>query len=366
MPSRRLVWLALCLAWLAAPLVARGDKLPATIDSAATDVAPEIDGVIDADEWKAAPVIKFDLEMFRFPTFAAEKSRACELRVMNSANALYVAWRVPDATVNASLSPVDFDLAMLAFCRGKELAAGDDRHAIAPGAYRDKHVTTPGKDADDPQQDGRGAGVQADGAYTLEWAIPLNSGDANDIAVKPGDSLRFNLAYFDAFQFDFKDTQAGAAYGNNLNIAQGWGTLRLASKVRDDGGTAFSGPTWVKPLFDSFAGTPAGRMRLVETAVIPGGSPPTVKAVIEYPYLDPQGQPRQGRREKEAHRTSVAGQVAAVPECRLRVGRHGRRLSRRARFCRGHPQPTGDQSPDSHAPARRGTAAPDPCVALRR
>ena len=49
---------------------------------------------------------------------------------MNSANGVYTALRVPDATVNGSLAPLDFALAMLAFSRGKERAAGDDRKVV--------------------------------------------------------------------------------------------------------------------------------------------------------------------------------------------------------------------------------------------
>ena len=76
---------------------------------------------------------------------------------MNSANGLYIAFRVPDATVNDSLVPIKVDFASLAFCRGKELSPGDDRKMVVPGLYVDKHFTAPGKDADDSHQDGRGA-----------------------------------------------------------------------------------------------------------------------------------------------------------------------------------------------------------------
>src|SRR5207249_2808118 len=131
-------------------LPGRAGELPATIKASPCRTAPTIDGILDEKEWKDAPVIEFDLKMVRLNP-PGTSSRVCELRVMNSANALYVALRVPDDTVNSSLAPLDVDAAILAFCRGKEVNPGDDRKVIAANLYRDKHVVGPGKDADDPQ-----------------------------------------------------------------------------------------------------------------------------------------------------------------------------------------------------------------------
>ena len=78
--------------------------------------------------------------------------------------------------------------------------------------------------------------------YTFEWAVPLDSHDANDLRAKPGDEFRFNIAFFDHFTADLKDTQAGGLFGADFNHAAAWGTLRLADKVQNDGGTAFRGP----------------------------------------------------------------------------------------------------------------------------
>src|SRR5262249_44877090 len=77
------------------PLSAGAAELPKAIDSAPCAVAPTIDGVIGADEWKGATAVKFDLKMVRLKP-PGTTTWACELRVMNSANALYVALRVPD------------------------------------------------------------------------------------------------------------------------------------------------------------------------------------------------------------------------------------------------------------------------------
>ncbi len=87
--------------------VARAGELPKQIASAACRTAPEVDGVIGDEEWKDAPPVEFSWKMVRRdkPT----TTRACQLRVMNSANGLYVALRVPDSTVNSSLSPFNVD-----------------------------------------------------------------------------------------------------------------------------------------------------------------------------------------------------------------------------------------------------------------
>ena len=187
------------LSLVIAPVMVLADGLPKTVTSSPCRTAPEIDGRIGDEEWKDAKSIEFELPLLKVIAKVAAP-RVCRLRVMNSANGLYVALTIPDETVNKSLAPLDFDLAMLAFCRGKELAAGDDRKSVGPGIFIDKHVTTPGKDADDKKQDGRAVMVHDNGTYTIEWAMPLDSGDAEDLRAKPGDAVRFNLAYFDAFQ----------------------------------------------------------------------------------------------------------------------------------------------------------------------
>lgn len=282
-----LIWTAfacgLCTRGIAA-------ELPVSVASTACKKAPDIDGRIGAEEWKEVPVIEFDLTVLHIKEKRLAK-RSCQLRIMNSSNGLYVALRVPDSTLNKSLSPLNFDFATLAFCRGSELAAGDDRKSVAPGIYLDKHFAAPGKDVDDKQVDGKGAMVYEapTGLYTMEWAIPLNSGDKFDIQAKPGDELRFNLAYIDAFQADLKETQMGAAYAGGLDVAKDWGSIRLASDVVDDGGSAFRGPEWMRKQFELFPTVPAKRMRVLESSLLPSAVNPIAKILVEYNYRDPHG-----------------------------------------------------------------------------
>lgn len=238
--------LILCLVWLMTPPSLAAD-LPKTIKSAACTKAPTIDGVLGEDEWKEATTITFDMPMVQLKPLAVKDKRECELRVMNSANNLYIALRVPNAVKHESLDPLDLDIASLAFCQGKDVAKGDDRKLIfATGQYVDKHVVEPGKDEDDPQQDGQGAVAYAKGYYTFEWAVPLGSQDADDLRAKPGDEFRFNIAFLDGFRADLKGTIAGGLFGPDLDHAKDWGKLRLAADVKEEAVTPVKIPKLVE------------------------------------------------------------------------------------------------------------------------
>ena len=133
------------------------------------------------------------------------------------------------------------------------------------------------------------------GVCSVEWAIPLDSGDANDIRVKPGDTLRLNLAYFDAFQQDLHGTKMGVAWGSDLDHATDWGQLRLATDVQDDGGRAWKGPSWIETLWQTSARGPASRLQLTDSSLARGAPRPIAKALVEYMYLDTQGRETVGK-----------------------------------------------------------------------
>ena len=288
----------LCFALVAAlwiqPHVGKADELPEQIQSHVCQTAPVIDGVIGDDEWQAAPPIEFEMKLVQLnsPTV---NTRSCQLRVMNSANGLYLALRVPDTTVDNSLSPLRTDVAILAFCQGPELRSGDDRKVMMPGLYVDKHFAEPGKDADDSHQDGRGAMAHEQGSCVMEWAVPLSCDDTHDVQLKPGDTVQLNLGYFDAFQGDLKGTQVGVVWPGDLDHAANWGTLQLAADVPDDGARVFKGPAWVESLFADLASAPGNRLRFIESAPVTGAPQLVAKALVEYPYLDTQGQEKVGK-----------------------------------------------------------------------
>jgi hypothetical protein len=293
---KRFVAVTTFLAILGFGLELSAADLPRIVDSTPCNDPPVIDGKIGVDEWHEAKPIAFELSVLHVKGGAIAK-RACELRVMNSANALYVALRVPDPVVNKSIAPLNFDFANLAFCRGIDVAAGDDRKGVAVGVYLDKHVTKPGQDADDQRQDGKGAMAHdaGQGIYTIEWAVPLNCSDKDDLQAKPGDAIRFNLAYIDAFQADLKETQIGTVYPGGLDRATDWGTLNLAADVKDDGGIAFMGPKWIKRMFDGFQSSMPRRLRLVESTLLPGSEGAVAKVLVEYPYRDARGHAATGQ-----------------------------------------------------------------------
>ncbi len=306
--------LSVALVW-ACSASSHAADLPKTIDASACKTAPTIDGKIQADEWREAPMQAFELSMIRIDPPATEK-RTCELRVMNSANALYVALRVPDETIDNTLSPLSLDAAILGFCRGEQVRIGDDRKLIAHAIYRDKHVGAPGKgDDDDLRQNGRGAMNRENGICSFEWAIPLDSGDSDDLRAKPGESFRFNLTYFDAFQLPLTKTRMGGIYGVQLDRADGWGTLRLAATVKDDGGTAFESPPWVRTMARIIASASASRLRVTDATLIPASSPPTAKILVSFTYRDPQGKEQEAKAKLYLTESIQTTGTAKVPLC---------------------------------------------------
>jgi hypothetical protein len=274
--------------------LALADPLPKAIKSSPCKSPPVIDGTIGVDEWKDAKAIAFDLELIGINP-AAKASRSCELRVMNSANALYIALKVPAETVHGSINPIDIDFAMLAFCKGNQLQNGDDRKVIGPGIYADKHFVAPNKDADDTHKDGLGAVGHEKGVYSFEWALPLDSGDDQDLRAKPGDSVKFNIAYFDGFRAELKGTLAGGVHGAEMNKADDWGTLELAAKVENDGGATFKGPPWVEALFKTFNKGPTNRLKFTGGALVPDLKQPAGKALVSFNYRDPEGKEKEGK-----------------------------------------------------------------------
>ena len=292
--------------------VAGGAVLPRAVDAAPCRSAPSIDGVIDPEEWREAPAHKFDMSLIRIDPLATE-ARPCELRVMNSANGLYLALKVPDTTADDSLVPMRLDAAILAFGRGDKAQPHDDRKLIASGIYRDKVVAGSGKDdADDAHQDGRGVMTRADGFCSFEWALPLDATDADDLQAKPGDALRFNIMYADAFQVPITRARLGGLYGPQLDTAAAWGTLKLAADVKPDDGAAFQGPTWIKAAAREL-GKLAPRLRVSGEGLAAGGGPPMARLPVTFNYLDEHGQEKEAKAKLFLPGPPAAGATARRP-----------------------------------------------------
>lgn len=216
----------------------------------ACKVAPRIDGIDTPGEWAGAFRVRIDVPMAS-GKLEPRPSRRAELRLMASSTNLYVALRMPDAARDMSASPLVADMAVLAFCRGAEVAKGDDRRIVLPGAWADKHFVAPGKDEDDARRDGAAAMVwrsePTGGEYFVEWQVPLKSGDPNDIAAAPGDRLAFNIAYIDDFSSDLARAEIGGLFGSDIDHVGLWGALVLP---KDAGPEARApAPEWLARLF---------------------------------------------------------------------------------------------------------------------
>ena len=134
-----------------------------------------------------------------------------------------------------------------------------------------------------------------EGVCSFEWALPLDSGDSDDLRARPGDSFRFNLVYFDPLQIPMTKTWLGGFHGPQLDKADGWGALRLAADVKDDGGVAFQAPAWVKALAGRLKSVSPSRLRVLSETLIAGSSPPTAKVVVSFSYRDSQGETKEAK-----------------------------------------------------------------------
>jgi hypothetical protein len=304
-PAVAFAAIALCLQPSCAQLQPGAD-----VRSAPCPQAPRLDGRFDTGEWDAAAHYPFTMRMNRLDGVA--EPRQAEFWVMNSDTNLYLAVRIPDAERQASLDPVKCDLMVLAFCKGAALAAGDERKVLLPGVYGDKHVVSPGKDADDKAPHGNGAMGYSAGQYTAEFGFPLDSGDGEDLAAKPGDRVRFNLVYADAFAANLEGTEFGGLFTASADDANGWGFLALADNVGKE--RPAPEPEWLVRLFPN-AGEPDGfahRFRRIEATEMPVGTDFGGQVTCEFLHRT-----FDGKTEKAQARIFLPPQVRRDPKARV-------------------------------------------------
>lgn len=294
---RRIVLLSVVL--FAAPAISGAlAQTPAVYTSGPCKVAPRIDGVESPGEWSSAR--RYDVELrMAGKSGEARATRHAQLLLMNSTVNLYVGFRVPDTARDMSMSPLVADMANLAFCRGNELAAGDDRRVVVPGLFAEKHFVSPGKDADDAHRDGSGAmrweRKTAGGEYFIEWQVPMSSGDSNDISARPGDRLRFNLAYADRFSPTAAEMEVGGLFGVDTDHAKDWGTLVLESNVTTE--APAPAPEWLAHLFP-YTGKPdrlSHRLRRVDATEIDVNGQMGGSVIVELAYPGIAGKDESGQ-----------------------------------------------------------------------
>ncbi len=290
-------------------------QVPTEIAAAPCSQAPRIDGRLAPGEWDAATHLAVPLAMVQGGGLAG--TREAELWAMNSAKTLYLAFRVPDAERQVSLSPVLSDLFLLAFARGAQLAPGDDRKLLIPGAYADKHLTAPGQDADDAQRDGQGVlgwyATQTGGEYIAEYAVPLATDDAEDVNARPGERVRMNLVYADGFQPEIAKAQIGGLYGPSADDATAWGSILLAANVGEE--KPAPEPEWATRLFPHTGppGESGNRLSLVAAEEISFGAGPAGQVTCEFLYRGVDGTPTRGGARVFLPPVALTDPAARVP-----------------------------------------------------
>ena len=180
-PRLRLAATALAMT---AILAACSDSDPTGTDAPPGFGTPSIDGVVDVAEW--ANAVTYD------DVFGMESGlEGSTLLILNDEENLYFAVRTTDPTLDdADLFEVRFDTS-----DDGVYSDGDDRISVRGGSgFGDSHLAS-GNYAGDAQSHGAGAISQVGGAVHAELSHPLSSGDAQDIAFTPGQSISFCVRY---------------------------------------------------------------------------------------------------------------------------------------------------------------------------
>lgn len=221
-----------------------------TLPSVFTPRPPNIDGQLRSGEWDAATIEPFTFFMLDLNTGQDTRFIPADLYLMNDQTNLYLGLRILGVPYNnPGIAGSGFDFLLLLFDSDNDgvLEENEDRKfllSIQPniesaqrGAYFDFHV--PGdpevEDGADLHLDGLGrlvhSNVQGIGDYTAEFALPLNSGDPQDIRTAPGGQLRFNLLLLTGVDAVIEggglfDLAFGGEPGED---SSGWGLIQLQS-----------------------------------------------------------------------------------------------------------------------------------------
>lgn len=138
---------------------------------------PVIDGVRSPGEWDAATSVA----VFTGGTFY----------YLNDDTHLYLALEMADPV----LQPADGFRIRFDDTLDGVATVGDNDLLLRMDSYFDRHRSMFGWGVFDTQQDGTGVGGSSAGVHFFEIAFPLNSGDANDFALSPGDAVGYCIQY---------------------------------------------------------------------------------------------------------------------------------------------------------------------------
>jgi len=222
------------------------EATPEAIESGSCTKPPAIDGRIKPEEWTQANVISMEMVYYDLDHNRVETHPA-KIYVMNNRENLFVGVTLDqeeyDGTWSEEPGKAALDVFMILFDENDDgiFGTGEDKKflSLVGGLqlYSDQHQLSEeqerqGHEAADNRQHGAGAISHSNpggvGTYTVEFKIPLASGDAFDINAKPGKKLRWNLVVFDKFGSELKKMSLGALGEADMENSSGWGTLTLA------------------------------------------------------------------------------------------------------------------------------------------
>lgn len=212
---------------------------------------PVLDGHIGGAEWDDARRIVKSFDLYDLTGVKVE-SHPFVLYVKNDRDHLYLAGKLEGEERDGKMTGTDMsslvmDSFSIAFDNNNDgtLQTGEDKIALyiinQIPYVKDSHHVTPkdqarGMREDNEPQNVRGkiryalSSESRPGGYHFELAIPLASGDPDDIQVKPGLALRWNIFFFDKYKTSGKDILIGGLTGLGLARPDAWGLLELAAR----------------------------------------------------------------------------------------------------------------------------------------
>ncbi|MFQ5715713.1 MAG: putative glycoside hydrolase, partial [Nitrospinales bacterium] len=212
---------------------------------------PVLDGRIGVAEWDDALRIAKSFDLYDLTGIKAE-SHPFVLYVKNDRDHLYLAGKLEGEERDGKMTGMDMaslvmDSFSIAFDNNNDgtLQTGEDKIALyivnQIPYVKDSHHVTPkdqarGMSEDNEPQNVRGkirytvSSGSRPGGYHFELAIPLASGDPDDIRVKPGLTLRWNIFFFDKFNTSMKGVLVGGLTGLGMARPDAWGLLELAAR----------------------------------------------------------------------------------------------------------------------------------------
>lgn len=182
-------------------------------------VTPTIDGLIETSEWADAVAYVTDVPWRDF--FYALTGPETRMMVLakNDGDDLYLAFRIDDddwdVEVDGSGNPTLLDFFTIGFDEDDSgtLDSGEDVNDVLPiwsGGFFDKH--NPTDDDDEFNGFGRIRYHSSESRFHAELRIPLNSGDADDIAILPGDEIGLYVRMVDALDAATPANTRGQAF----------------------------------------------------------------------------------------------------------------------------------------------------------